>query len=238
MSKKVVIIIVEGDSDEELLINRLREMFIDKEIRFEPQNGDIFYGYKSQKTIKAIIGDEVKRLIKKRKYKPSDIIAILHIMDTDGCFIKNDKIIIDPSQNKPTIYTLDSINVIDKQQQIRIFERNQNRSINVKGMNCIPSIVGNRYRYQLYYFSRNLEHVVFDEPNPEDKYKCDNIESFLDGLSEPIENYLIRYLPNLAETTYSGKYQQSWSHIEQEINSLKRFTNVPLLIDFLNEIIK
>ena len=237
MSKKVVIIIVEGDSDEELLINRLREIYRDNEIRFEPQNGDIFYDRNSHKSIKALIGDVALSVIKKRKYKPSDILAILHIMDTDGCFIDNDKIIIDSSQIKQTLYTIESIKVIDDKQQNRIIERNQKRSQNIKEINCISSIVSKRFNYQLYYFSRNLEHVIFNEPNPKDELKCDKIEEFLNNLSEPIEQFLSRYMPNYSKTDYCGEFKHSWSFIEQGTNSLKRFTNVPLIITFLNEII-
>lgn len=36
--KKVIILIVEGESDEALLIDRLRELFKGHEIRFEPQS--------------------------------------------------------------------------------------------------------------------------------------------------------------------------------------------------------
>ncbi|MDP8200900.1 MAG: hypothetical protein P9M11_02030 [Candidatus Tenebribacter burtonii] len=238
MSKRVVIIIVEGDSDEELLINRLREIFEDNEILFEPQNGDIFYDYNSDKPIKAIVGNIAKAILTKRKFKPSDILAILHIMDTDGCFVKEENVIINSTQDIQTFYNPNSISVIDRKQQDRIIKRNKKRRINVKEVNSISSIVGSRYKYQLYYFSRNLEHVIFNEPNPKNKSKYDNIEEFLDNLTEPIEQYLMRYLPDLANTNYSDNYRQSWSFIEQEINSLQRFTNVPLLIDFINEIIK
>lgn len=237
MSKRVVIIIVEGDSDEELLINRLRDIYKNSEIRFEPQNGDIFYDKNSQKSIKALIGDVALSVIKKRKYKPSDILAILHIMDTDGCFIDDDKIIIDSSQRKQTLYTLKSINVIDNKQKNRIVERNQKRSQNIRGINCISSIVNNRFNYQLYYFSRNLEHVIFNESNPEDELKSDKIEEFVNNLNEPIEQYLLKYMPDSSKTDYRDKFKQSWSFIEQDTNSLQRFTNVPLLITFLNEIV-
>lgn len=43
MSKKVIIVIVEGFSDETLLIERLQSLYLDSEIRFEIQFGDIFY---------------------------------------------------------------------------------------------------------------------------------------------------------------------------------------------------
>ncbi|MCF8070651.1 MAG: hypothetical protein K9L30_18880 [Desulfobacterales bacterium] len=159
------------------------------------------------------------------------------VVNTDGCFVNDDKIIINSTQRKQTFYALESINVIDKKQQDQIIERNHKRSLNIKGINCISSIISNRYKYQLYYFSRNLEHVIFNEPNPEDEYKCDNIEEFLINLTEPIEQYLIKFLPDISKNDYCGKYQQSWSFIEKGTNSLKRFTNVPLLITFLNEIV-
>ncbi len=43
MSKKVVIVLVEGFSDEEFLIGRMRELYKECEIRFEFQGGDVFY---------------------------------------------------------------------------------------------------------------------------------------------------------------------------------------------------
>ena len=41
MSKKVVIFIVEGQSEEELLIKRMREIYFDQEILFKVYGGDI-----------------------------------------------------------------------------------------------------------------------------------------------------------------------------------------------------
>lgn len=187
MSKKVVIIIVEGDSDEILLIDRLKELYTNYEIRFESQRGDILYKEKSRKSIKSEVGDVVKSIITKRKYKTNDILAVLHIMDTDGCFVKNENIIIDKEQKQKTLYKLNSINVSSEKQKENIEKRNKQRSINVATLNSIESVVGNKYKYQLYYFSRNLEHVVFNEPNPENEFKYDNIEKFVEELKLNIE---------------------------------------------------
>lgn len=237
MSKKVIIVIVEGDSDEELLMNRLREIYRDKEIRFESQNKDIFYDYKSTKPIKAVIGDVVKGIIKKRKYKSNDILAIIHIMDTDGCFIPEKNVIINSSQNKLTLYDIDNISVLDERQRLNIIERNNKRKSNVKLMNNLQTIIGSNYKYQLYFFSRNLEHVIFDDANPINDLKCDNVEKFIEDLKVPIEDYLSKYLPNTAFTEYIDKYRDSWNLIEIGTNSLKRYTNIPLLIEFINSIL-
>ena len=234
MSKKVVVVLVEGSSDEELLIDRLRELYKGCEIRFESQRGDILYDFKSRKSIKVIVGDAVRGIVAKRKYKEKDILAVLHIMDTDGCLIPDDCIEIDESQGKKTIYTLESIKVDSAKQQQHITERNQKRSINVKTMNSTSSVVSKKYKYQLYYFSRHLEHVVFNEIDPEQEYKYENIEAFVEGLEGTVEEFLNEHLPESEATTYTEKYKNSWSHIGEGANSLKRATNVPLLFEYIN----
>lgn len=111
--------------------------------------------------------------------------------------------------------------------------RNVVRSRNIRTMNSVKTILPRKFFYQMYYFSRNLEHVIFDEPNPCSKTKFDNIESFLNNLTIPIETYLQQYMPELNEVGYDERYLESWSKIANELESLKRSTNVPLMFDFI-----
>lgn len=76
--------------------------------------------------------------------------------------------------------------------------------------------MGNKYKYQLYYFSRNLEHVVFNEPNPENEFKYDNIEKFVEELKLNIEVFLKKYLPNIESLEYENQYRESWVHIAND----------------------
>ena len=234
MSKKVLIIIVEGPSEEELLIKRLREIYFDQEILFKVYGGDIFDVVTDRNSVKSVIGDIVKTIIRKNKFKPSDILAIIHIMDTDGCFISYVNIVINSNQEVSTYYNLENITVNSSKQKKNIEIRNINRSRNVKIMNCQSSIIGKKYKYQSYYFSRNLEHVLFDDPNPAGESKTKNVEKFLIALNEPVEVFLENYLPKLTCTNYFEKYRESWTFIEAGINSLNRYNNIPLLLDFIN----
>ncbi len=233
MAKKVVILIVEGQCDETLLIDRLRELFAEQDIRFEAQGGDILYDIKNQKPIKDIVGDVVKKVLIKRKYKPTDILAVIQIIDTDGCLIPEDKILIDDSQEIKTLYKNECISVPNEKQKYNIKIRNEVRSRNIHIMNSVRAIVSNKYNYQMFYFSRNLEHVLFDEPNPCDETKLDNIESFLDNLTQPIEDYLQQFIPALTKESYDDQYVESWNKINQGIESLKRSTNIPLMINYI-----
>ena len=119
--KRVVLILVEGDCDETLLIDRLRDVFGEQDIRFEPQNGDILYDSKKQaKPIKEVIGETVQQVLLKRKFKPSDILAVLHIIDTDGCLIPEDSITIDVSQETTTFYQTNCISVSSEIQKNKL----------------------------------------------------------------------------------------------------------------------
>jgi len=234
MSKKVLIIIEEGPSEEELLIKRLREIYFAQEILFKVYGGDVFDDVTDIKSVKSVIGDIVKTIILKNKFKPSDILAIIHIMDTDGCFISNVNIVINSNQEVSTYYNLENITVNSSKQKTNIEIRNFNRSRNVKIMNCQSSIIRKQYEYQIYYFSRNLEHVLFDDPNPAGESKTENVEKFLIALYEPVEVFLENYLPKLTCINYFEKYKESWTFIEAKTNSLKRYNNIPLLLEFIN----
>ena len=232
--KKVVLLIVEGESDETLLIDRLRELFKEHDIRFEPQRGDILYDIKNQrKPIKDIIGETVKGILIKRKFKPSDILAVIHIIDTDGCLIPENNVVIDNQQEVLTLYQNNCISVPSETQRNNILARNETRSRNIRTMNSVRAIVSNKYNYQIFYFSRNLEHVIFNEPNPCSETKVDNIESFLDDLTSPLENYLKQFLPVLTQESYDKQYLESWVIVSQGVKSLQRSTNVPLMFDFI-----
>jgi len=238
MSKKVIIFIVEGDSDETLLIDRMKKLYGGYEVRFESQHGDIFFDIKRTKNIKNVIGNTVKSIIQKRKFKEKDILAVIHLMDTDGCLIPDEYVRINVSQAVLTFYTSECINVIDERQRGNIISRNNERSINVKTMNCVDSIVSGKFKYQLYYFSRNLEHVIFNEPNPDGEGKVEDVEMFLATLEGHIDEYLDQYLNVLRSTEYETRYRESWVIISEGTQSLNRSTNVPLMFDYIRNAVQ
>ncbi|MCT4612337.1 MAG: hypothetical protein N4A47_03085 [Clostridia bacterium] len=242
MSKQVIIVLVEGQSDETLLYERLRELYRGCEIRFEIKRGDIFYDNKNgSKSIKSIIGDCVKEIVQRRKYKKKDILSVIHIMDTDGCFIPAEKVIVDATQEVTTFYELNNIIVNSPKQKNNIEIRNRIRSTNVDTMTSVDSIVTKAYKYQIYYFSRNLEHVIFNEPNPIQDTKEENIEVFLEQIEiegNSIEQYLSTYFIGVSGTSYSDMYRESWGIIKSNTNSLKRSTNVPLMFEYINRILE
>ena len=229
--KKVVLLIVEGSCEEVLLYNRLRCLFEQHTIRFHIQRGDILYDLdRPEEPIKSIIGNAVKEFMMKNKFHPEDIFCVLHIIDTDGCFIPEDAIVIDENQKELTLYHEDRISVPHEKQKQQIATRNADRSNSINIMKALETILSGEINYRMYYFSRNLEHVLFKEPNPEKDRKFPEVERFIEQLEMPIEDFLQESMPDLSGI---DPYSESWDRITDKTASLEKYSNVPLLFEFV-----
>ncbi|MBK3495877.1 hypothetical protein JFL43_13615 [Viridibacillus sp. YIM B01967] len=233
-AKKVVLLLVEGACEEALLYDRIRTLFTNNEIRFDIIKGDILGDLKQKNAhIKNLVGDRVKNYINKMKLGTTDILSIIQIADTDGCFIEESAVVINDNQEKLTLYNATTISVPNSNQQQKIIERNKLKSKNIHTMRTLNSILSGKVNYQLYYFSRALEHVLFNEANPETRYKVREVEDFLERSQMPIEDFLSYFLPNFSTSTLDEKYLESWKNISTDVASLDRSTNVSLLFDYL-----
>ena len=88
--KKVVMVIVEGPSDENAIGCVLKEHFSSKEVQFAVVHGDITSDFATTKDNVLIkIGDKVEEIRNKYGYRPDDFVSIIHITDTDGAFTKD-----------------------------------------------------------------------------------------------------------------------------------------------------
>lgn len=82
-------------------MERLKEKFTKNRIQFRPYNGDILFDKNNRnKLIKNVIGNFVTDYQKRNKIMKSDILTVLHLIDTDGVFIENDAVQICLEQTK------------------------------------------------------------------------------------------------------------------------------------------
>lgn len=229
--KKVVLVIVEGGCEEVLLNNRLRDKFHQYHIRFHIQHGDILYDLsKPDEPIKTVIGNAIKEFMMKSKFRPEDLCCVLHIIDMDGCFIPEEAIVIDETQKELTIYHQDKITVPHDKQRKQIAARNVERGRNINEMKALNTILPDEINYRMYYFSRNLEHVLFNDANPEKGAKYPEVEQFAEQLDMPIEEFLQELMPTVPG---DNPYSESWELISQNKASLEQYSNVPLLFEFV-----
>ena len=103
--KKVVLVIVEGPSDEEALGAVLNNYFDKDRVYVHTHHGDITTekGNKCSNIISKV-NECVKLCMRQYPFKRSDFKRIIHVVDMDGAFIPDNAIVEDKDAYKP-IYT-------------------------------------------------------------------------------------------------------------------------------------
>ena len=94
-SKKIVLFIVEGITDEislALILSKIIEK--DKIVKFKIINGDITSQNEvNLNNIHIKITDYIKDFISRDIYKKSDILNVIHLVDTDGVYVDDDLVL-------------------------------------------------------------------------------------------------------------------------------------------------
>ena len=135
----------------------------------------------------------------------------------DGAYVKEDKII--NVGGTKYIYTLENIEVQNIDMAI---ERNNKKSTILNKLSKKDLIA--RTEYRMYYFSCNLEHILHDEQNLDDKLKSDYSDRFIDSYYGHEEDF-IDFISN-SSFSVKNTYNESWDFIKKENNSLKRYCNL------------
>lgn len=224
-TKKVVFVIVEGSTDEDALSPILKSIFSSSEVHFHVIHGDIT-------TENGISGSNAKSYVAKRiavemkryAYRDSDILQIVHLIDTDGAFIPSEKVIT--RTEKGTAYYLDHIETSTVDYIVR---RNQQKSAVVSSL-CSTGKIKGRIPYSIYYFSRNMEHALH---NVSADLTDDQKEELADKFADKYEHHPEAFLSFIrsAEIAVPGTYTKTWDYIRSGTNSLQRHSNLQILFE-------
>lgn len=220
--RKIVFIIVEGISDQTALAAIMSKLIKTENVIVEFTRGDITTEFGvSPPNIASKIGNFIKEYSKPYSYKASDYLEVIHIIDTDGAFIGNDRVV--ESEIEGTFYDCNSIKTSNCQ---NIINRNQRKVKNVQRLISLPKVWAS-IPYAVYFFSSNLDHVLHNNANvpPKDKDKL---------ATEFVKRYHHHpeaFLTFIQDDAFAIKkaYLDSWRQIEEGENSLKRHTNVNLV---------
>lgn len=227
--KKVVLVIVEGPSDDTALGIMLNQIYDKDSVYVHIMHGDITTrkGVRSDNIV-AKIGDEVRAYAKSQHYSSKDFKQIIHIVDTDGAYIPDEKIISAPEVEKIS-YESDGIHTSDQQ---GIIERNKQKTGNLYRLRGTGQIW--KVPYRVYYMSCNLDHVLHNKRNSTDEEKETDAYAFAKKYRNDVDGFV-----NLicdSEFSVNGDYKESWTHIEDGMNSIERYTNLGIcIIEELNK---
>lgn len=232
--KKVVIVIVEGVSDERALssINKYMKEVFDIHIHFT--RGDIFTKNKhNTKAIKAVVGDEIQKVMNETKYSKKDILAVVQITDTDGTFIDESSVTVDETLDVNKIYLNNCIKVANQNRAVGIKQRNKEKSSRLKTMYSVDQVKG--IPYYLLYFSCNLDHIIHNERNLDEGEKTSKAREF----SKKYRHKLDDFLKYFKESSFvvNGSHRETWEFIQIANNSLGRFSNFHLIFDILDTLL-
>lgn len=222
--KKIVLVIVEGVSDDTALGVALNQVYDKDAVHIEILHGDITTkeGIISQNVVSKI-GNIVKAFAKAHRYKSSDFKQIIHLVDTDGVYIPTDNIYEDPSLDilcyeDDGIYT----NSID-----RVVKRNRQKRENLYRLRTTGTIW--KVPYRVYYMSCNLDHVLHDKRNSSDEEKEDDAYAFAKRYKDDVNGF-VGYMCN-STFSVNMSFKDSWRFIEDGMNSINRHTNFNICIE-------
>ena len=222
--KKVVLVIVEGPSDEEALGAVLSKYFDKNEVRLYVCRGDITTekGNKCSNIISKV-NECVKQHMALYSLRRTNYKEIIQVADMDGAFVPDSAIVEDKDAYKPIysekeIHTNHPEGIIKRNAQKR---ENMNRLITTSAIGKIP--------YHIYYMSSNLDHVLYNKLNSTDVEKESDANDFAIKYKDDLKGF--KTFIRESDFSVNKDFMDSWDYIKQEKHSLERHTNFGLCLE-------
>lgn len=239
-SRKVILIFVEGESDETIvgfvtdsLVEQLDQMHITLKVMY----GDVFSDRKySSSSGPQIASDKITDTLKKEKLKAKDLLFVAFVTDTDGIYINPTSLVVDSSIDPKDSfqYDLEAQRLLfpTREKKDEIVETRQRKSRKLtKLIKEGESLKINRTQVSCYVFynSVNLEHVLFEKLLP-DYEKQDAADDFVDQYDEKGDEGLDKILAFFKSRCPTDDYEKSWEFIKQH-EMMQGYSNLAILFD-------
>jgi len=183
-TKKIILFIVEGISDQTSLALILSKLIKTENVRFYLVNGDITSdSFTTVTNAITKVNDQIKKFLSSNYLKKKDILKVIHLIDTDGAFVMEDYIKEDDVDG--FIYSPEFIKVRKIE---NVLQRNQKKSTVISKLCTCQKIAD--IPYSMYYFSCNLEHVLHNECNMDDVKKEEVAGEFADRFYGKEEEFI------------------------------------------------
>ena len=222
--KKIVFVIVEGPSDEVALGVVLSKVYDSENVYVHIVHGDITTrNGVNGLNIVARVSDMVKDYAKSNHFSKTDFKQIIHIVDTDGVYISDDKIFEKEGLEK-TLYMSDGIHTSDVEM---IKYRNAQKRENLGRLRMRKTVWD--IPYQVIYMSCNLDHVLYDKRNSTDDEKETDAYLFANKYKDDLDGF-VKFICK-SKFSVDGDYSDTWTFIERDMNSIERHTNIRICIE-------
>lgn len=244
--RKVVLFLVEGQSEINALKPAISALYdsIDPEIEvFFPTivedgcdtRGDITskYGISPDVIEGCIYKLFLKTFFDVEKLYPKDVTEIIQIVDLDGAYIPDEQVKYGENpkgEDKPYYYD----NVISTTDVESIVQRNKRKRENLDYLSSISEIQmkSKRPKYSVFFFSSNLDHFLYGDANLSIRDKTIKAGEYAARYDLDPDGFVsaIKATPG---ALLEMDYEQSWQFIKKGDNSIKRYSNINLLLERL-----
>ena len=263
-NKAFVCFLVDGQSDIDTLKDPFDDLF--DQIGGDSINIDFRYAlFQEQKkgdvtSLKGVTPGNIEQMIYKYYFKQqdknadlgwNDLTHIVHIIDIDGAYVKDERIreytdeeerlaqeISTRGKPASTLYFEDHIAIgFTRQPNIIALsdmrERNKRKRKNIEYLRLLNELSAGRrqVKYDLYYFSSNLDHFLHGKANSSGPEKMVQAAQFSERVRDA--ESLIQYFKDNPYCEHD--YNLSWKKIRNGSSSLQRGSNVGVLIDKIQE---
>lgn len=228
MTKKIILMIVEGPTDEDALAIVISKLIKDYGIEFKVLHTDITADENiTVKYIDSAIKNAVEEYLKKNPFiEKGDILKVVQIIDTDGAFVASNQ--VRQSDNGKTEYFETHISAKNKDRLIRRNISKRTIVHHLAGLKNLPD----SYPYEIYYFSRNMEHVLH---NLSEELSDAEKEELAFQTATHYQKNPQEFLQFIKEDNLCvpGTYEKTWIFIMKPGNSLLRYCNLALFFEQL-----
>lgn len=227
--KKIVVVIVEGPSDDSALGVILNRLFDKNTVHVEIMYGDITTDMSIPPVdIVKALGEVVKRYADSMHFKQMHFQQVIHLIDMDGAFIPDENVVENSDADKP-VYSLTDIQTSKREQFLLRNDHKRSKIERICGMRKVWGSIP----YRAYYMSANLDHVLYGKLNSSDEEKENNAYGFAKKYKDDIDGFLT-FISDSGFSRMDG-YRESWAFIKKDRHSLERFTNFGLCFSEIRE---
>lgn len=215
---------VEGSNDEIALampLKNLQKTLSKDGIEFEITHGDLTSDIKVTNIVNAV-GKCVSDYLSKYKLKNTDILEVVLLLDMDGAYIPDSAIVQSNVHTKP-FYNEDKILHQEPEKLKRTHAQKQkylNRLITLSKICKIP--------FSVYFVSCNLDHIICGKANLDKQEKRRVAENFESKYSDDTTGFISFFSD--PEISTGEDHKESWDFIRQDLNSLKRHSNISIFL--------
>ena len=239
--KRVILFIVEGESDKAALENPIQNLLaINKsciEATFLIAKHDVTSDNRvTIKNIEQRLNDIYFRgfFSANEFYYPKDILEVVHIVDLDGTFIPEENCrAFDEEHFAEKGFVYDPPYVYGNTTEA-VINRNRKKAENIKYLITLNEIkvCSKTCPYSVFFFSSNIDHYLYDKLNLITREKLDRARNFAIQCDQDSE-YLIKRICRHSQALKNMSYDESWAYIMKETNSSKRHTNFNIYLEKL-----